>query len=313
MHRFLFFSSTESRRTQLEIYLKAIAKIPSIFKSWEFSYLVGGLKGKIHRLNKNEPGRKILFPLPDQDFDPTECAIPWKILTMEGFEIVFATETAQKAAADNSLINTSGVIWMTRMGASPEAIAAYTEMFDSQAFSNPISWADIDPNDFDAIHLTGGHAPGMKQYLEAQVLKDKIILFSTLGRTISTICHGSLLLARSVDPSTGHSVVYQKKLTSLPHWMEDVAWNVTRMTLDRHYRTYELYCEDEVRTFLEKPEEQFIIGPWSLSSGTEYGSDDAFVVEDVGLISARWPGDSFLLARKLIEKLWNNQKLKTDE
>jgi len=255
---------------------------------------------------KNTTG-KILFPLPDRDFDPTEAAIPWKIFAMEGFEVSFATENGQKAAADDSLIHPTGVIWMAKMGASEEAIAAYNEMFDSEAFSNPIQWSDIDPLQYDVIHLTGGHAPGMKQYLEAQVLKDKLCDFSKLGRTVSAICHGSLLLARSIDQQTGQSVVHQKKLTTLPHWMEDVAWNVTRLSLNKHYRTYEQYCEDEVRTFLSKAEEQFQIGPWSLALGTAYDSDDAFVVEDEGIITARWPGDAFLLARKVIERLWNTR------
>jgi len=89
--------------------------------------------------------------------------------------------------------------------------------------------------------------------------------------------------------------------------MEDVAWNVTRMTLDRHYRTYEQYCEDEVRTFLANPEEQFQIGAWNLGAGTAYCSFDAFVVEDNGLITARWPGDSYLLARKVIDALWKDK------
>jgi len=129
---------------------------------------------------------------------------------------------------------------------------------------------------------------------------------------VSAICHGSLLLARSIDQQTGQSVVHQKKLTTLPHWMEDVAWNVTRLTLDKHYRTYEQYCEDEVRTFLSNPEEQFQIGPWSLATGTAYNSDDAFVVEDGNLITGRWPGDAFLLPRKVIDSLWNTQDKKSE-
>jgi len=206
------FQSAETRRTQLEGYVKAISKIPSISLSWEFSYLVGGFKGKWLGLrNKRKTNGKILFPLPDRDFDPTEAAIPWKIFTMEGFEVIFATENAQKAAADDSLVHPTGIIWAARMGASEEALNAYAEMFESEAFSNPIQWSDIDPTSYDVIHLTGGHGPGMKQYLEAQVLKDKLCEFSKLGRTVSSICHGSLLLARSIDQQTGQSVVHLKK------------------------------------------------------------------------------------------------------
>jgi len=129
---------------------------------------------------------------------------------MEEFEVIFATEDGQKPAADDTLINTNGIIWAAKLGASAEAILAYNEMFNTESFSNPIRWSDIDPTQYDAIHLTGGHAPGMKQYLESQLLKDKIGEYTKLGRTLSAICHGSLLLARSVDPQTGQSVVHQK-------------------------------------------------------------------------------------------------------
>jgi len=176
-------------------------------------------------------------------------------------------------------------------------------MIATEPFSNPIRWADIDPVEFTAIHLTGGHAPGMKQYLEAKVLQDKLCAFAKLDRTLSSICHGSLLLARSVDPDTGQSLVYNKRFTTLPHWMEDIAWNVTRLTMDKHYRTYEMYCEDEVRSF-QSTNQQYQVGPTSLTACTAYSGDGAFVVEDVGVVSARWPGDAYLLARKTIEAIW---------
>jgi hypothetical protein len=39
--------------------------------------------------------KKILIPLPDKDFDPTQVAVVWKLLKLEGstaFEVIFATE-----------------------------------------------------------------------------------------------------------------------------------------------------------------------------------------------------------------------------
>ena len=35
--------------------------------------------------------KKILIPIPANDFDPTEAAIPWKILSENGINITFAT------------------------------------------------------------------------------------------------------------------------------------------------------------------------------------------------------------------------------
>ena len=41
-----------------------------------------------------EYGRRmrVLIPLPDRDFDVTEVAVPWRLLTDAGHEVVFATE-----------------------------------------------------------------------------------------------------------------------------------------------------------------------------------------------------------------------------
>jgi len=42
---------------------------------------------------------KILVPLPDTDFDVTEVAVPWKVLTRAGHEVIFATERGGAAPA----------------------------------------------------------------------------------------------------------------------------------------------------------------------------------------------------------------------
>ncbi len=35
---------------------------------------------------------KLLMPLPDTDFDTTEVAVPWRLLTDRGHSVVFATQ-----------------------------------------------------------------------------------------------------------------------------------------------------------------------------------------------------------------------------
>lgn len=35
---------------------------------------------------------RVVVPLPDRDFDTTESAVPWKLLTEKGHDVVFATE-----------------------------------------------------------------------------------------------------------------------------------------------------------------------------------------------------------------------------
>ena len=47
---------------------------------------------------------RVLIPLPDADFDTTEVAVPWRVLTDAGHAVVFATETGAVAACDPRLL-----------------------------------------------------------------------------------------------------------------------------------------------------------------------------------------------------------------
>src|SRR5580765_6657390 len=108
---------------------------------------------------------KVLFPLPDRDFDVTEVAVPWKLLVEAGHDVVFATEAAAKPACDPLLI--TGVVFGA-LGARPEPIAFYRELEQAAAFVAPKRWSDCDARAFDALFLAGGHAPGMRQYLGSE-------------------------------------------------------------------------------------------------------------------------------------------------
>src|SRR3954470_6302897 len=101
---------------------------------------------------------RVLVPLPDRDFDVTEVAVPWRLLTRAGHEVVFATEKGDKPAADPLLL--TGVLF-GQLGAEPEPKRFYREMEDDAAFARPLSWRDVDPAAYDGLYLAGGHAPGM--------------------------------------------------------------------------------------------------------------------------------------------------------
>ena len=135
---------------------------------------------------------QVLIPLPDRDFDVTEVAVPWRLLTDAGHEAVFATEHGGVApAADQRLLD--GVIF-GRLGAYDEPKAFYRELLQATAFQRPVAWASLNPADYDGLLLAGGHAPGMRQYLSSTVLQDKVAEFWTLGRPVGAICHGVLSL-----------------------------------------------------------------------------------------------------------------------
>jgi len=165
-------------------------------------------------------------------------------------------------------------------------------------------WSDIDPKAFYALLLPGGHAPKMKQYLGSELLHSKVTAFWKLDRPVAAICHGVLVLARSIDPETGKSVLYDVKTTCLPKYMERNAYLISFWKLGRYYRTYDAYVEDEVRGALRDPAAQFQLGPRTMTKrGTAEDHAPAFVVEDGRYVSARWPGDAYLFSEKLLARL----------
>jgi putative intracellular protease/amidase len=245
---------------------------------------------------------RVLVPLPDHDFDTTEVTVPWKILSRSGHDVVFATERGGTSPECDPRLLT-GVIF-GQLGADPEPIQFYREMQQWPSFKSPISWSSVDPQDFDGLLLSGGHAQGMKQYLESAELHAKVGAFWALDRPVGAICHGTIVMSRSVDPRTGKSVLWNARTTCLPKYMELNAWLVTAWRLGRYYRTYPEYVEDEVCRHLENPAQQFVRGPFELMRrGSDNDDRYAFVVEDGRYVSGRWPGDSYLYAKKFMERL----------
>jgi putative intracellular protease/amidase len=239
--------------------------------------------------------------VPDRDFDVTEVAVPWRLLTRAGHVVRFATEHGSTAPnADQRLLD--GVIF-GQLGAAAEPKAFYAQMQSDDEFRAPVSWADVKPDEFDGLILPGGHAPGMRQYLGSEQLRGKVAEFWALGRPVGAICHGVLVLARTRDLATGRSLLYGRRTTCLPKYMERSAFFTTAWRLGRYYRTYPAYVEAEVRGAL-RGEADFVRGPRVLSKrGTETDDGAAFVVRDGNYVSARWPGDAYLFAKRFADRL----------
>lgn len=242
---------------------------------------------------------KVLIPLPDTDFDTTEVAVPWRLLTEAGHEVVFATEHGGAApSCDPRLID--GVLF-GKLGADPEPLSFYDELTGTDAFTKPLSWHGLDASAYDGLLLPGGHAPGMRQYLGSAELQEFIAEFWATGKPVGAICHGVLVLARSKD-ADGVSVLAGRRTTCLPKYMERGGYLLTFWKLGRYYRTYPAYVEDEVIASLSSPD-QFERGPRETRRGTRTDHRHAFVVEDGNYVSARWPGDSYLFAERFISRL----------
>jgi len=244
----------------------------------------------------------IWIPLPDTDFDVTEVAVPWRLFTDAGHVVVFTTESGDTAPACDPLLLT-GVVF-GQLGAEPEAKRFYEEMIASAEFQSPRAWADVGVSEFDGLILPGGHAQGMKQYLGSGALQEQVGRFWAQDRPVGAICHGVLVLARTPDPAApSQSVLAGVNTTCLPAYMERLAYYLTAWKLGKYYRTYPAYVEAEVRESVGDGA-RFHRGPINL--GNKATADDdraAFVVEDGRYVSARWPGDAYLFARKFMERL----------
>ena len=256
----------------------------------------------------------VLVPLPRHDFDPTEAGVPWRVLTDAGHAFVFATPDGAPAQADPRMLRGTGLGLLAPMlRAQASAVADHDRMAQSAAYRAPIAWADIADGlaagRFDALLLPGGHAPGMREYLESTLLQSAVAGFFERDRPVAAICHGAVLAARSrvtrADASTGagagageRSVLYGRRTTGLTRQLEMLAWRLTRHRLGDYYRTYPQTVQDEVAAALRSPGD-FLVGPPALLRDSDRLRRVGFTVRDGNYLSARWPGDAHRFAHEL--------------
>jgi putative intracellular protease/amidase len=295
---------------------------------------------------------KILMPLPSRDFDPTEVCITWRILCDAGHDVYFATPDGLTAQADPLMISGEGLdAWGWIPGikkikliglflrAQAPARRSYTQLQCDPGFVQPMSYQQAIEHDlavrFDALFLPGGHAKGMRTYLESTSLQSVVARFfetqrqPDLHRPVAAVCHGVLLAARSRFPTSGRSVLWGRRTTALTWSLEKSAWDLTRWWArfwdPTYYRTYAEVegepqgywsVESEVKRALAT-DADFVDVPtsepdhWRKTSGLFRDRHDdsrpAWVVQDGSYLSARWPGDVHTLAHRFVDLLRQHQ------
>jgi protease I len=244
------------------------------------------------------------MPLPLTDFDPTESGVPWRLLTERGHRVVFATPEAMPARADERMLDGRGLGLLAPMlRADKNGRAAYEQMALSPEFQAPIAWDAIDLGAFDALLLPGGHAVGMRPYLESEDLQGVVGQSFQANKIVAAICHGVVLAARSNrDLEDTRSVLHDRKTTALLKTQEMAAWALTFTWLGDYYRTYQVSVQEEVTACLAAPD-QFITGPTPLKRDSVERPELGFCVRDRNYLSARWPGDAHRFALELIGML----------
>ncbi len=244
----------------------------------------------------------VLIPLPATDFDPTESAVPWRMLVAAGHSVRFATPDGKPATADPIMLTGKGLGPLAPLlMANQDGRDAYAAMAGSAEFQAPLRYTEVRSTNYDALLLPGGHAPGMKLYLESQVLQHLVQEFFSADKPVGAICHGVLLAARS-HLSSGVSVLYGRKTTALTKTLERSGWALTCLWMGRYYRTYPQLLQDEVVSRLARPQD-FLPGPPATKRDSPSNLTPGFVVQDGNYLSARWPGDAHRFAKTFIKML----------
>jgi hypothetical protein len=94
---------------------------------------------------------RVLIPTPSVDFDPSEVAVSWQVLTQGGHDVVFATADGQIARGDEVMLSGEGldpwglvpglrrgVVIGRFLRADRDARDAYARMEDAAEFRAPI-------------------------------------------------------------------------------------------------------------------------------------------------------------------------------
>jgi protease I len=235
---------------------------------------------------------RVLIPLPSEGFDPTEAAVPWKILSSRGHDVTFATPDGAAASADPIMVTGNGLGPLKFvLRADANGRAAHHDMIGSRAFRNPITYDAAAEGTFDALVLPGGHDKCVKPYLESEMLQQIASAFMAADKPVAAICHGVLVLARAKG-ADGRSVIHGRKVTSLINRLEMTGYQLTRLWMGDYYRTYPgITTEDEVRAALASNED-FDAGPGGATRDSMEALEHGFTVRDRNLVTARWPGDA---------------------
>ena len=229
--------------------------------------------------------------------------MPWRLLTRAGHVVRFATEHGgAPPAADPRLLD--GVIF-GQLGADRRAEGVLRASCTPTPSSARRSRGPTSSRTtFDGLILPGGHAPGMRQYLGSELLRDKV------ARVLGARPAGRRDLprragARAHDRSRDRS---QPALRA-PHDVPAEVHGALRVPRDRVAARALLPHLSRVRRGrgtrrVARPGATSCAARACCRSAAPTTDDGpAFVVEDGSYVSARWPGDAYLFAKRFADRL----------
>ena len=274
----------------------------------------------------------ILLPIPSRDFDPTEVAVSWKILTRRGHRVVFATPDGKPGACDPIMLSGIGLdpwsgipvlrnvrVLGLLLGANADARNAYAEMLRDPAFKSPMRWDQIE---FQGLRRPAARrrAPGAGHARIFRKQRSSADHRPVLRRRKAGGCNLPWRAAGRPEQAyrrAGPCCMTEKLRRCLGHWNARAARSRISAAsgIRNYYRTYTeaagqpagyMSVQQEVTRALASPAD-FIDVPKSdpdfkrKTSGTardtETDERPAWVVRDDNYVSARWPGDAHSFAR----------------
>ena len=193
-----------------------------------------------------------------------EFAVPYLAFTGQGFNVNVASIRGGRAPID------------PRSEPSPEMRTAWKPAIE--ALENTASLGSLDPADFDAVFLPGGHGT-MIDFPESDELQLLLRGFAEGDKVIAAVCHGPASLA-NVTMADGRPLVAGKVLTGFTNQEESAAGLSDSMPF-----LLESRLRDQGAQFIAKPE-------WS-----------DHVEVDGRLITGQNPQSTRRIAQTLIEAL----------
>ncbi|WP_206323692.1 type 1 glutamine amidotransferase domain-containing protein [Streptomyces sp. HNM0574] len=127
--------------------------------------------------------------------------------------------------------------------------------------------ADVNPEDYDAIYLTGGHGV-MFDFPQSPELEALMARFYESGRVVSTVCHGATGLL-NVDLSTGEPLVRGKRVTGFSWPEEELAHRADAVPYNLEEQLRKLGAE---YTAADEPFEPYVVEDGNLVTGQNPGS-----------------------------------------
>lgn len=130
-----------------------------------------------------------------------EVAVSHRVLREAGIDVDIATPGGRQPTVDPVSLDDRG-------GVDEQSAAEFRTYLDSLPdLAKPLALADVDPDDYDAVYIPGGHGP-MEDLTHDADLRKLLTAYDREGKVVAALCHGPAALlsasgASGVSRETG--------------------------------------------------------------------------------------------------------------